>query len=105
MKVTILNTSILTTYGSYTYEQVSLKEAKNLIKNGFKSAVGHQSTCDVLSTLLEVEVPLNRVMYEHKKGEIALIFKLRQRPEEGKILTAEEIEKIGYDFGVIKKIK
>jgi hypothetical protein len=75
MKVTILNSPILTGYGSYDYEPITLDEAKSLIKDGFNSAVGHQSTCDVLSTLLEVNVPLNRVQYSQKDGETALIFR------------------------------
>ena len=102
--VTILNTSILTNYGSYTYEALTLEEAQELVKAGFDSAVGHQSTCDVLTELLGVEVSLNRKQYSQEIGDRALIFKLNGRPEEGKILTREEIEEIGYSFGVIFRV-
>lgn len=34
-------------------------------------------------------------------NEIAIVFKLKGRPEEGKILTIQEIEEIGYEFGVL----
>jgi hypothetical protein len=105
MKVTILNTSILTTYGRFDYVPATLEQAKEILKaNDVHSAVGHKSTADVLTTLLGIEVPINRVNYEQQRDEVALVFKLRSRPEEGKILTTEEIEAIGYDFGLIFKI-
>lgn len=102
--VTILNSSILTNFGSYNYEPLTLDEAKSLILQGFESAVGHQSTCDILSSLLEREVKLNRVQYSQKVGDVALIFKLKGRPEESKILTIAEIEAIGYEFGKLTRL-
>ena len=104
MKATILNTSILTTFGSFNYSPINVNEAKEMIKNGFESAVGHQSTCDVLTSLLGVSVPMNRIQYSQNIGDVALVFKLKGRPEEGKILTAEEIEQIGYEFGSLEKL-
>ena len=104
MKTTILNTSILTDFGKFDYTEITAEEAKNLIASGFESAVGHQSTCDVLNTILDSDVKMNRVQYTQKVGDIALIFKLHGRPEEGKILTSEEILEIGYSFGRLTKI-
>lgn len=103
MKPTILNTSILTNYGSYNYEPLTLEQARELVQEGFDSAVGHQSTCDVLSTLLGVKVPMNRVQYAQNVVDVALVFKLNGRPEEGKILSAQEIEQIGYAFGKLTR--
>jgi len=103
MKITLLNTSILTHYGSYNYEPLTLEQARELVQEGFNSAVGHQSTCDVLETLLGVEVPMNRVQYSQGVGDVALVFKLNGRPEEGKILSAQEIEQIGYAFGKLTR--
>ena len=102
--VTILNTSILTNFGSFHYEPLTLEESKSLISAGFESAVGHQSTCDILSSLLEKEVKLNRVQYSQKVDDTALVFKLKGRPEEGKILTVAEIETIGYEFGKLTRL-
>jgi len=104
MKPTILNTSILTAFGSFNYSEISIKEAKELIKNGYESAVGHQSTCDVINTLLNIDCKMNRTQYSQKTGDTALVFKLNGRPEEGKILTTEEITEIGYSFGKLTKI-
>lgn len=104
MKVTILNTSILTNFGSYNYEPLTLEESKSMIKEGFESAVGHQSTCDILSSLLKKEVKMNRIQYSQGVGDVALVFKLRGRPEEGKILSSRDIENIGYDFGLLTRL-
>jgi len=104
MKPTILNTSILTNYGSYTYGPLTLEESKNLISEGFESAVGHQSTCEILTSLLDVDVKMNRVQYSQQVNETALVFKLKGRPEEGKILSVADIEAIGYEFGKLTRI-
>ena len=104
-KVTILNTSILTAFGSFKYEKLTIEEAKKLIEKGFESAVGHQSTCDVINILLDCDVRMNRIQYSQGTNDIALVFKLKGRPEEGKILSASEIETIGYEFGKITRTR
>lgn len=102
--VTILNTSILTDFGDYSYSPISVNEVKTWVnRNGFQSAIGHESTARIISNLLEIDCPVNRILYKQKNDEIALIFKLNGRPEEGKILTIPEIEKIGYSWGLLKK--
>jgi len=102
--LTILNTSILTAHGNYTYRPATLEEVKDMVSGGFESAIGHQSTADVISTLLGVKCPMNRVMYNQGIGDTALVFKLNGRVEEGKILSVEEIEGIGYSWGVLERI-
>lgn len=105
LPVAILNTSILTDVGSYKLIDVSLETAKELIRNNsFVSAVGHKSTSDILTSLLGVEVPVNRIEFKQQNKQLALIFKLNGRPEEGKILSIAEIETIGYKFQVLEKI-
>lgn len=105
--LTILNTSILTNYGSYHYSPLSLTMAQLHSSDaweregGILSAVGHQSTADILTELLGVPVPVNRIEYSQRVGDAALIFKLKGRPPEGKILSRDEIEAIGYEFGLL----
>ena len=101
--LTILNTSILTTYGRYSYRQATMDEAKAMVSDGFQSAIGHQSTADVISTLLGVKISMNRIIYKQNKGDQALVFKLNGRPEEGKILSVKDIEVIGYSWGVLER--
>ena len=108
--LTVLNTSILTNFGKYQYNEISLDRAREIAQqaSGFNqlvSAVGHQSACDILTTLLNTLIPMNRIEYKQEVGTAALIFKLKGRIEEGKILTVEEIEEIGYNFGLLIRLE
>ena len=100
-KVVLLNTSILTAYGSFKYTQISLDDVIRLTSDGFESAIGHDSTAKILTSLIGQEVKTNRLQYKQEIRDIAIIFKLNGRPEEGKILTVDEIETIGYEFGIL----
>ena len=105
MKLAILNTSILTTTGTFELQDITLQEAQKLVKdNEILSAIGHQSTADILTTLLDTEIHMNRIQFAQETGQKALVFKLNGRPEEGKILTQQEIEEIGYKFQMLTKI-
>lgn len=105
MKLAILNTSIITTEGIYKLESITLKEAKDLVLvNEIDSAVGHESTAQIITSLLGRYIPMNRQNFQQQAGQSALVFKLDGRPEEGKILTVEEIESIGYKFQLLTKI-
>ena len=104
--ITILNTSVLTNYGTYSYEPISLAKAKELINdNEIISAIGHSATADILSDLLEIEVKTNRIEFLQEVDEIALIFKLKSRIPEGKVLSRIEIDETGYDFGILRRVK
>lgn len=106
MPIGILNTSILTAAGEYKLSDISLNEAREIVaENVIDSAVGHQSTSEIMTTLLGREIPVNRQMFEQQPGQYALVFKLNGRPQEGKILTAEEIEQIGYKFQLLERVK
>lgn len=106
MKIALLNTSICTDAGVYSLKDITLEKAKEVIgyyNGNIDSAVGHQSTAEIMTTLLGVDVPVNRRLHKQKEGELALVFKLNGRPREGKILTVEEIEEIGYKFQLLEK--
>ena len=106
MKLAILNTSILTTTGLFELQDITLQEAQQLVKdNEILSAVGHQSTADILTTLLGTEISMNRIIFEQQEGQKAIVFKLNGRPEEGKILTAEEIHQMGFKFQILIRHK
>lgn len=103
-KITLLNTTICTAPGSYSLRAIDLEEAKALLEErGYESAIGHEATAQILTDLLGVPVSMNRVQYAQQPGDTALCFKLRGRPPEGKILTREEVEGIGYDFQLLRR--
>ena len=118
MKLALLNTTIATTDGTYEVETIRLDRAKRLINaylysdsdddvqpRGLDSAIGHESTAQVMSELLGVKIPMNRQQFVQQAGQVALVFKLKGRPPEGSILTIEEIEAVGYEFKVMTRLR
>lgn len=103
----ILNTSIVTSYGTYTYQPINAQTAVDMVKThgGIKSHVGHQAAADCLTTLLGTPVPMSREPYNQGVGDIALVFKLNGRLEEGRIIqTVTELEAIGYSLGILIRL-
>lgn len=100
--VAILNTSILTSLGTFTLSALTLEESQELTRGEILSAVGHQSTADILTELLQINVPMNRIQFAQQPGQKAVVFKLNGRAPEGTILTREQIEEIGYSFQLLE---
>ncbi|NMA58632.1 YddF family protein [Clostridium cochlearium] len=107
-KLGLLNTSIITEEGIFSLKTISLETAKEIVANNIgnlDSAIGHQSTANIMSILLGVEIPVNRQQFSQKVGQNCLVFKLNGRPEEGKILTIEEIKTIGFKFQLLSRLE
>jgi Domain of unknown function (DUF1874) len=109
--LTLLNTSILTSFGTYTYKPLTLAEARALVDKfqqegkTIQSAIGHQSTAELLTLLLEFPVLANRIEFRQTIEMAALVFKLKGRPPEGKVLSREELEAMGYEFGLLQRVE
>jgi hypothetical protein len=80
---------------------ISLGEVRALLKEGFVSAVGHESTAKVLSILLGTDVPFNRVQISVGKGDVIISFQFLIRLPEGKVLGEDEVLAL-YNEGKIK---
>lgn len=65
------------------------------------SHVGHESTAAIMTALLGTEVKMDRSPWDG--SGIALILQLNGRPPEGRILSVEEIEEIGYSWRMLRK--
>lgn len=103
-KLALLNTSILTTAGAYELTDITLDQARQMVADNadnLDSAVRHQATADIMTALLDIDIPVNRQLFLQEIGQQALVFKLKGRPQEGIILTAADIEEIGYKFQVL----
>jgi Domain of unknown function (DUF1874) len=109
-RLVLLNTSIITTYGTFEFKPTTLDNALALIAESqleglvIESFVSHQETADFLTSLLNFPVAFNRTDYTQATEELAIVFKLRGRVPEGHILTGEEIEMMGYDFGLLSRM-
>ena len=98
-QVLLLNAPVITNTGIFTYEKINVEVAKDLIKkHGFISAIGHQSTAEILTEVLEEDVQVNRITAVQELGQIAIVMSVNGRVEEGKILNREELEAIGFQF-------
>lgn len=73
-----------------------------ILKEGYISCIGHQSTAILLSNILNQEIPMNRIQIKLNSGDKLIVFQVLVRLEEGKILTLEEMndllkkDKIGF---------
>lgn len=97
-KVAVLGSCIATADGLYDRKTIEVKRARELVRRGFVSYVGHPATCEILTSLLGVEVPMNGGQFSQRAGQKALIFKLNGRPAPGVELSKEELEEIGFSF-------
>ena len=103
----LLNAPILTDYGVYDFKKISQEvlRAQLLLSGGFTSAVGHQGTADLLSKILGIPVPMNRVAIRMAEGDEAIVFRLKNRLAEGTVLTEEQLSQLDYEFGILERIE
>ncbi|NLL41772.1 MAG: DUF1874 domain-containing protein [Firmicutes bacterium] len=103
--VVLFNGPICTATGLYRLSDLDFDEARFLVRfYGFESAVGHESSAEVLSSVLGVDVPMNRVDYVQRIGQKAIVLKLNKRPEEGRILNTAEIYAVGFCLQLLERL-
>jgi len=87
---------------SIKVEQVDLEIVKKFFDEPFQSAVGHQSTAEILSKLTGTNVPVNRVSLSLMKKDRLIVFQLMTRLEEGKVLSEQELMNLPYKFLLVE---
>jgi len=100
-RITALNVAVLTAPGRFRLISVTPEDARKIWKETpiRESAIGHEATAKVMSTLLDDDIPVNRVKFVQEAGEIVMVLQMRERIPEGTVLTTvEEMDAIGYDF-------
>jgi len=102
----IMNTPVLTDFGSYKYKKITTSQAKKILKNStFVSAIGHEATAMFLSNILEVEIQYNRVAIVMQEGDIGIVFKLLTRLNEGQVLKLNELCDKDYIVGLLERLE
>lgn len=102
----LVNSPILTTDGSYKLQTISLDDARKMVTAGqYTSAIGHQSTADIMSTLLGVKIAVDRIRISQMVGDQVLVFALKGRPDIGADLTVDQLTDMGYTFKLLTRIE
>ena len=100
----ILNTPILTEYGEYDFHRISIDDVKTILIDGFTSAVGHEGTASFMSRIFGIAIPLNRTAIKMQFGDEAIVFRLLARLPEGTILSEEDLTKVPYEIGILRRL-
>lgn len=106
LPIALLNGTIATTDGIYAISSIEVPQIKALIKQyGFISAIGHEATAALVSDVLGMTIPYNRIAFCQQVTQKAVVFKLNERPPEGVILDRKAIETIGFTFKIMERIQ
>jgi len=93
--------SMLTPPTTLTVVEASIEDVKNILTRGFTSAVGHESTANIISTQLGIQVPTNRVSIKLSAGDVLIVYQLLTRLPEGKILGVDEIRQVTAKWYIV----
>lgn len=105
-KLFVINTPILTDWGKYDFRGIFLSEVKKMLANAdFMSAIGHEGTATLMTKLIGIYIPVNRIQIKMDPGDEAIVFRVLVRLPEGKVLSEEEISKISFSFGILKRVE
>ena len=93
--------SMITPPTTLTVVEASAEDVKNILNQGFVSAIGHEATAKIITTQLGVNVPVNRVSISLKRGDTLLVYQLLKRLEEGKVLSEQEMMQVPAKWYVV----
>ena len=101
----IMSTTIVpaSAVGAWEVVPITLTCAQRIVKDHpFVSAVGHESTAQVMTELLGADIPMARLTVEPEVGDRFLCFKLDNRPPEGAILDRTTLEALGFSWVIMQ---
>ena len=113
MRRYLLNSAVLTDFGTYEYQPVSPEEARRWWASGPEptSTIGYEETAAALSQLLNVQVAVNRITIKMEPGDEALVFRLVLPPgspridpkDKGQIM--KHVKEGHWELGLLRRLK
>ena len=87
MTLYIINAPILNEYGLWEYSgTLTIDETRVILSAGLVSAVRHDASANILSQILNIPVPVNRIPITILPEHVAVILHLLNRLLESKLL-------------------
>ena len=101
----LLNSSLLTSFGKYSYTALSKDEARSILGDHDKvvSALGHQGIVDLVNTLFDSKFEMNRIMVSMAVGDAAVVVKPGFRLAEGQVLSKDELASMPIEIGLLTR--
>jgi Domain of unknown function (DUF1874). len=106
LPIAFINGTVATTNGVYRISDIDFDTVRGLVKERpYISAIGHESTAEIMTELLGVEISFNRIQFEQEVNQIAIVFKLNIRPIEGVVLSKQELIEVGYSLKLMERLE
>ena len=99
-----LSINMLQDHSALEIKAISVEEAKKILqweldhKRNFVSCVGHEPTARVMSSLLGISIPCNRVAIKLETWDTLLVFQILTRLPEGAVLDEEAVKAIPHKW-------
>jgi hypothetical protein len=110
MTVYLMSTTVIPSgaWGRWEMDSVDLTQVQLALYpengDGYVSAVGHESTAQIMTELTGQPVAANRITVQPVPGDVFYCFKLDKRPPEGAILDRAQLEELGYSWARMKYV-
>ncbi|MEM4847421.1 MAG: DUF1874 domain-containing protein [Thermosphaera sp.] len=75
-------------------KRTSVEEFCREVKGEIVNAIGHASTVSVINTMCSTDLLPSRIEVKLEDGDELLIFQLRTRLPEGKVLSVDEVKQL-----------
>lgn len=105
----ILNSAVITSPGTYVYEEITQNAMKAWIVNeDWESTVGYAETAVALSMITDVVIPVNRKLIRMHVGDEALVFRI-QFPRHRIESASKGMMSVGYilshcEHGLLRRV-